>query len=396
MMRPPIRTVAKEPYGLRIEEHVLRNIYDRMGEDMFLPGKKGLGKVIDELINEKLHSIGLKKRNVYNWVNHFRDHGEAPSITAKRNKRLSKKYRSTATSLWTDETTHVLKLIVDNEPWLYLDEIQNSLYLDTGTHFSLSTVSRKLRHTLDYSLKLISDKAIQQSKFERDSYIEGRAKVVKDPKMCIFLDESHKSRNESRRRRFWGKRGIPAIAYTEFAPNQDLRYTFLGAADVNGFIPEVCEIVLREQTNDDTDLSRGTVDTARFENWVEVKLCPNLGNYYYGEPRSIVFLDNATIHHGGRFVDLIRRTGAIIMYTAPYSPDLNPIELMFASYKKYLKRINVIGSDEVSNHHIAMLESVNPEQARNLFRMAGVPGCEKLCRDQGKTVLLAEIIRDEI
>jgi len=88
---------------------------------MFLPGKKGLGKVIDELINEKLHSIGLKKRNVYNWVNHFRDHGEAPSITAKRNKRLSKKYRSTATSLWTDETTHVLKLIVDNDTKLSKD-----------------------------------------------------------------------------------------------------------------------------------------------------------------------------------------------------------------------------------------------------------------------------------
>ena len=81
-----------------------------------------------------------------------------------------------------------------------------------------------------------------------------------------------------------------------------------------------------------------TVDTERFIEWVENRLLPVLGRYEKGEARSVVILDNASIHHDDEIVDLIESTGARVIYTAPYSPDLNPIEFMFGQYKKGLQR----------------------------------------------------------
>ena len=63
--------------------------------------------------------------------------------------------------------------------------------------------------------------------------------------------------------------------------------------------------------------------------WVEEKLVPTLGNYALGEPRSVVIMDNATIHAGVR--DLIEGAGAKLIYLSAYSPELNPIELMFGT-----------------------------------------------------------------
>ena len=54
-------------------------------------------------------------------------------------------------------------------------------------------------------------------------------------------------------------------------------------------------------------------------------------------PRSIVILDNASIHHCDGVVELIESAGALVIFLPPYSPDLNPIEETFASIKSYLR-----------------------------------------------------------
>jgi len=142
----------------------------------------------------------------------------------------------------------------------------------------------------------------------------------------------------------------------------------MGACDVNGFILESCEVIKTTGTGPES----GTVNTDRFEMWLEQKLCPTLGRYGFGEPRSLVVMDNATIHHSDRVKKLIEDRGAKLVFLPPYSPDLNPIELFFGQYKCFLKRIKR-EHNWVAAHVIALQEAVTPEKARAFFYHCGLP-----------------------
>jgi hypothetical protein len=133
----------------------------------------------------------------------------------------------------------------------------------------------------------------------------------------------------------------------------------MGAADINGFVVEACDMVPRGVADD-------TVDIDRFEQSVEEKLLPVLGSYVNGEPHSIVVLDNASVRHSDYVVELIEGAGAKVIYTAPYSPYLNPIELMFNQYKMALKRC-AYSVGWIDAHYYG-LASVSPANARNYFR----------------------------
>ena len=74
-----------------------------------------------------------------------------------------------------------------------------------------------------------------------------------------------------------------------------------------------------------------------------------------------------------RVKELIEAAGARVIYTAPYSPDLNPIELMFGVYKSALRRHF---RDPLDVKHFKALRSVTPQKARNFFRKSRVPVCE--------------------
>ena len=48
--------------------------------------------------------------------------------------------------------------------------------------------------------------------------------------------------------------------------------------------------------------------------------------YYHGNnARSVVVMDNASIHHLDRVKDIITGIGAKLIFLPPYSPDLMPL-----------------------------------------------------------------------
>ena len=54
-------------------------------------------------------------------------------------------------------------------------------------------------------------------------------------------------------------------------------------------------------------------------------------------PRSVVVLDNASIHHSAHVQDIVTRVGARLVFLPPYSPDLMPLEEVFAEVKALLR-----------------------------------------------------------
>ena len=50
-----------------------------------------------------------------------------------------------------------------------------------------------------------------------------------------------------------------------------------------------------------------------------------------------LLLDNVSIHHSKLFKSYILTNNLNIIYNVPYSPEYNPIELMFSKLKKNVK-----------------------------------------------------------
>lgn len=56
----------------------------------------------------------------------------------------------------------------------------------------------------------------------------------------------------------------------------------------------------------------------------------------YPNPRSVLVVDNCRIHHTDTLQDVLNDAGIMLLYLPPYSPDLNPIEESFSTWKAYL------------------------------------------------------------
>ncbi len=69
-----------------------------------------------------------------------------------------------------------------------------------------------------------------------------------------------------------------------------------------------------------------------FRVYVERCLAPTLS------PGDIVIIDNLPAHKVAGVRDTIAAAGAALLYLPPYSPDFNPIEMLFAKLKALLRR----------------------------------------------------------
>jgi len=78
---------------------------------------------------------------------------------------------------------------------------------------------------------------------------------------------------------------------------------------------------------------RGTCDTTLFNVWVRDFLLPEL------KPGQVVIMDNAAFHKSQETKKLIEAAGCRICFLPPYSPDLNPIEQVWANIKKKVQGI---------------------------------------------------------
>jgi transposase len=99
--------------------------------------------------------------------------------------------------------------------------------------------------------------------------------------------------------------------------------------------------------------------------WVEQVLCPTL------QARDIVVMDNLSSHKRPEIRHAIRQTGAQLIFLPPYSPDLNPIEQMFAKLKHLLRKAAERTHDATWRKIGAMLNTFTPNECANYLENAG-------------------------
>ena len=76
----------------------------------------------------------------------------------------------------------------------------------------------------------------------------------------------------------------------------------------------------------------GPVNAEAFKTYVEKVLAPTL------KPGDLVIMDNLGSHKGEAVRQAIRAAGAKLIFLPKYSPDLNPIEQVFAKLKHLLRK----------------------------------------------------------
>jgi hypothetical protein len=78
----------------------------------------------------------------------------------------------------------------------------------------------------------------------------------------------------------------------------------------------------------------------RFLELLDQKLCDFFGNYYY--KHTIFILDNAIIHCNTAAKRYYHKKKLRVMSLPQYSPELNPIELLFNEIKMKIRSKNLI------------------------------------------------------
>jgi len=85
----------------------------------------------------------------------------------------------------------------------------------------------------------------------------------------------------------------------------------------------------------------------------------------------IVVLDNLPAHKPDDVRELIEGAGAELRYLPSYSPDLNPIELSFATLKAHLRKAARRTIPDIIDEIGKAIPLCKPKHCRGYFRKAG-------------------------
>jgi transposase len=164
----------------------------------------------------------------------------------------------------------------------------------------------------------------------------------------VFIDETWTKTNMAPLRG-WGNKGERLIAR---APHGHWKtQTFLAA--------------LRSDAITAPCLMNGPINGESFLSYVEQFLVPTL------KPGDIVVMDNLGSHKAHAVRRALRSAGARLIYLPAYSPDLNPIEQVFAKLKHFLRKARKRSFDEISDRIADILKAFSATECTNYFVNAG-------------------------
>jgi transposase len=169
-----------------------------------------------------------------------------------------------------------------------------------------------------------------------------------NPERLVFIDETGASTNMARRygRCPRGERLVSRVPWGHWKTT-----TFVAALRVDK-IGAPC-------------VFDGPMNGESFKAYVEQCLVPSL------RPGDIVILDNLSCHKVAGIRTAIEATGAQVRYLPPYSPDLNPIEQLFAKLKALLRKAAARTLDALIHAIAEALLSFSPGECANYLANSG-------------------------
>lgn len=308
---------------------------------------------LDEAVRLACARFYLARSTIYTWLALLRDTG---SYTPRR-KRGPKNEASYV--IPQEQVDYLLNHIDTVDAQIYEDEMADLLATQFDMYYTQQQISAVLVKN-KYTNKKISRIAEEQNDEERRDF---RQLITGIEANCwIWADESHLSGKNARRSRGRALKGRQAFRRMP------------GVRGVSDMASSVCALTL-----DGIILAttyENIVEGETFLTWFEFNLLPLCGNY--PAPRSVIGLDNASVHMKARLLQLIALSptpNVLLFFLPPYSYDMNPIEMCFHLGKSLLVRDNHQHEGDVvlaTQFEAAMMSCCSPEVACNLFEKCGI------------------------
>jgi len=169
-----------------------------------------------------------------------------------------------------------------------------------------------------------------------------------DPTRLVFIDETwaktNMTRTHGRSRR--GERLVAKVPHGHWRT-----LTFIAA--------------LRSDRIDAPCVFNGPINARSFTAYVEQILIPTL------RPGDVVILDNLGSHKGLPVRRALRQAGAKLLFLPPYSPDLNPIEQVFAKLKTLLRNAGERTVEATWQRIGKLLDCFTPTECANYIANSG-------------------------
>ena len=213
----------------------------------------------------------------------------------------------------------VLNLVLQ-KPSIYLSEIQYELLWQFGIDVSPSSLCKFLKQS-NFRRKKMQLVALQRDQELRSTFLSDVS--IYDSQNLVFIDETGCDKKDAIRRYGYGLRGKPVQCQKLLVRGK--RVSVIAAMSVEGLL--------------DVKLVKGTVTGAIFTDFLEKQLLSHL--MPLPNPHSIIIMDNCSVHHVGSVHEVMEGIGVIVHYLPPYSPDYNPIELLFSKVKLLIKQMEL-------------------------------------------------------
>ena len=217
---------------------------------------------------------------------------------------------------------HIAQLhkYLDQRPSAYLDEMVYFLSDEFDIQVSLPTVWRVLQRS-GWSRKVQRRIAAQREVLLRNHWLLSVLPKYRAEQL-VFLDESAACERTADRKYGWAPLGeTPGVISVL---KRSKRWSILPALTVDGYL--------------DWTIVQGSITKASYIQFIRDRVLPHCSPTASGLARSVLVMDNASIHKSPDLIDACRAAGVDIEYLPPYSPDFNPIETSFALLKAHLRR----------------------------------------------------------
>jgi transposase len=199
----------------------------------------------------------------------------------------------------------------------------------------------------------LSKKSLQAAERKRADVARARRRWVReqgllDPAHLVFIDETAITTNMVRSNG-WNQRGQRLVGDVPMGHWETV--TFIAGFRQTGIVAPM--------------LIKGAMNGQAFLAYIEQCLVPTL------KRRDIVVIDNVSFHKVAGVEEVIRAAGAELRYLPPYSPEFNPIELVFHPLKASLRKAAERTIKALQRRVRSFIRALHPSECVGYFRHAG-------------------------